>query len=153
MTSIHRSATVAALLVVAALFLTALPATSGIGPGKSHDPEGRWHRGPHPDRALAYWTADLTDEQLVQLGQLRRDFRAETRELRRELRQRRLALAAELAKKTPDAAEAGQIQASISTLRTELARKRLDHLLKAKQIAPELDLSLLWRRGALGHGR
>lgn len=153
MKPINRSVAMAVLLALAALFLTVSPATAGIGPGNSHYPEGRWHRGPHSHQALACWTENLSDDQVVQLKQLRQAFRAETRDLRGELRQRRLALAAELAKKAPDAAEAGQIQQSISELRRELAQKRLQHLLQAKRIAPELDLSLLWRRGALGHGR
>ncbi|MEE4608687.1 MAG: periplasmic heavy metal sensor [Desulfobacteraceae bacterium] len=153
MKSMNRSTCIAVLLFLAALVFTAVPAAAGPRPGPTQDPEDRWHRGPHSHRALACWTENLSEDQMARLKQLRQDFRTETLDLRGELRQRRLALAAELAKKTPDAAEAGQIQKSISALRTELAQKRLDHLLKAKQIAPELDLSLLWRRGALGHRR
>lgn len=153
MKSMNRSACIAFLLFLAALVFIAVPAAAGPLPGPTQDPEGRWNRGPHSHRALACWTESLSEDQVAQLKQLRQAFRAETRDLRRELRQRRLALAAELAKKAPDAAEAGQIQQSLSELRSELAQKRLQHLLQAKQIAPELDLSLLWRRGAFGQRR
>ncbi|HDI58945.1 MAG TPA: periplasmic heavy metal sensor [Desulfobacteraceae bacterium] len=153
MKSMNRCAPIAMLLFFAAVAFTAGPASAGPRPGPMQDTQERWLRGPHPQRALAGWTADLTEDQVARLRQLRRDFRAETRDLRRELRQRRLALAAELAKKVPDAAKAGRIQKSISALRTELAQQRLQHLLQAKQVAPELGLSRLWRRGAFNHRR
>jgi Spy/CpxP family protein refolding chaperone len=149
----HRPASIGVLLCLAVFAFAAFPARAGSRPESPGGADSRWHRGPRSHRPPACWTAGLTDAQAAQLKKLRQDFRAETRDLQRELRQRRLALAAELAKQAPDAAEAGQIQRSISDLRTELSRQRLQHLLQAKQIAPDLDLSLLWRRGNFAHRR
>ena len=83
------------------------------------------------------WGADLSDEQVAQLEKLRGDFHAATADLRGELRQKELALQAELAKKSPDEAAAMALQKEVSALRADLDAKRLAHRLEVHKIAPE----------------
>jgi len=93
--------------------------------------QGGRHMG--PGRGFA----NLTDEQKAQVETLREQFHSETADLRGDIRQRRLALAAELAKKAPDAAKATEMQKEISNLQAELDVKRLAHRLEMQKVLPE----------------
>jgi len=94
----------------------------------------------------------LSDAQIQGLKQLQRQFREETRDLHREIRQRHLALAAELAKKTPDPDAARKILGELSALKTEMARKRLENRLLAKKIDPDSDFGPWHHHPADGPG-
>lgn len=66
-------------------------------------------------------------------------FRESTRELRRTIHQKKLALEAEMAKSEPDAALASGLLKEIATLKTDAAQKWLDHRIEMKKIHPDLD--------------
>ena len=83
--------------------------------------------------------ANLTDEQIEQVQALRAKFFKATEELRGDIRQKRLALAAELAKKAPDEAAAMALQKELSGLRAEMDARRLTHRLEMIKIVPEAD--------------
>lgn len=102
---------------------------------RDQDGDAGWQRGRHmgPGRGFA----NLTDEQRAQVETLREQFHSETADLRGDIRQRRLTLAAELAKKTPDAAKATEMQKEISNLQAELDVKRLEHRLEMQKVLPE----------------
>ena len=78
----------------------------------------------------------LSKEQMDKLETLRTEFRSATRDLRQELRSKRLALKSELVKKEPDAKAARTLQKDISALNSELGQKRIEHVLEMKKIAP-----------------
>jgi len=94
----------------------------------------------------------LSDAQIQALKQLHRQFRKETRDLHQEIRQRRLALAAELAKKAPDPEAARKILGELLVRRTEMARKRLENRLLAKKIDPDSDFGPWHHHPAHGPG-
>lgn len=93
--------------------------------------------------------ANLTDEQITDLQQIQETFFQETRDLRSNLYQKRLALAAELAKKTPDMEKAKALQADFSELKGQMAQKQLAHRLELKKKFPDLDTQSFGR----GKGR
>jgi Spy/CpxP family protein refolding chaperone len=78
----------------------------------------------------------LSEEQTEKLKAERTAFQTATRDLKMELKSKRLALQSELVKKEPDAKAARALQKEISSLTAELAMKRLEHVLEMKEIAP-----------------
>lgn len=73
-------------------------------------------------------------------------FRESNRESRQTIRQKTMALEAEMAKTEPDAAVASDLLNEIAALKTDFAQKWLNHRLEMKKIHPDLD------RGFHRHG-
>jgi Spy/CpxP family protein refolding chaperone len=121
-----------------------------IGPGHWGGP--RWLHDP-----------SLSKEDRDALKKERQAFFLATRDLRQELKSKRLALKSEMAKKVPDPKTAKAIQAELSDLKAELAMKRLEHQLKMKKIYPYCDFGSgkrfgkrhggNFRQGRMGPGR
>ena len=82
--------------------------------------------------------ANLSEEEVQKLNQAREKFFEDTRDLRQNIRQKQLALRAEFAKTSPDEKVALEIQKEISTLKAQMAEKRLMHRLEMKKINPYL---------------
>jgi Spy/CpxP family protein refolding chaperone len=80
----------------------------------------------------------LSDEQRAKVEAEREAFFEATRDLRQQLRQKNLAMRAELAKQSPEADKVRALQGEMSDLHGQLAQKRIDHLLNMKAIDPEL---------------
>ena len=80
--------------------------------------------------------ANLSEEEMQKLNQAREKFFEDTRDLRQNIRQKQLELQAEFAKKTPDAKAALELQKEVSTLKAQMAEKRLMHKLEMKKINP-----------------
>jgi Spy/CpxP family protein refolding chaperone len=78
----------------------------------------------------------LSEEQIEKLKEQRAAFQTATRDLKMELKSRKLALQSELARKEPDAKTAKSLQKEISALNAELAQKRIEHALEMKKINP-----------------
>jgi zinc resistance-associated protein len=95
---------------------------------------------------------NLTDEQKKQLADERHAFREATRELRRQIREKQLGLAAEMIKKTPNLETASAIQKEISGFKADLDQQRLQHHFRMKAITPELGMGRGWHAGK-GPGR
>ena len=80
----------------------------------------------------------LSDEQRVKVDAERDAFFEQTQDMRQQLRQKNLAMRAELAQKSPDAEKVRALQSEMSDLHGQMAQKRIDHLLNMKAINPEL---------------
>jgi Spy/CpxP family protein refolding chaperone len=81
---------------------------------------------------------NLTDEEIAIMQKERNAFLESTRELRERHYQKELELRAELAKQSPDAKKAAELQKEVSGLESELDQKRLDHRLKMKKEHPQI---------------
>lgn len=81
---------------------------------------------------------NLTDEEIGIMQKERNAFFESTRELRERHYQKELELRAELAKQSPDAKKAAELQKEVSGLESELDQKRLDHRLKMKKEYPQI---------------
>jgi len=104
--------------------------------------------GPNQGRGFA---ANLSEEDVKKIEELRSAFFEATSDLRQEVRQRKLTLASELAKKNPDATAAKALQKEISELKSQLAEKRIDHMIEMKKINP--NMGGRWMSGSMGYGR
>ena len=102
----------------------------GGGPGFGNCPRGGFG-GPG-------MAGNLTDEEIATLQKERSAFFESTRELRERHYQKELELKAELAKQTPDAKKAAELQKEVSGIENELDQKRLEHRLKMKKDHPQL---------------
>jgi len=157
MTRKHLTITTLALVAAAALIITsAMPAAAGPGYGRRGQGQGMgwnqdWNGCPGYGQGGGAWN-QLTDEQMEQVKTERAAFFEATKDLRQGMRQKRLELQAEIAKKTPDAEKAAELQQELSKLQAEFDLKRLDHRLRMKQIDPDLGMGMGFGRGH-GHGR
>ena len=120
------------------------------GMGYSHGPGMMYQQGMGPWGANP--TSKLSDEQIKQLEAQHKAFYEATRELQRDLFQKRTALRAELAKQEPDAAKASGLQQEISGLEGSFAEKRLTHILAMRKINPDIGRNPEFGRGMSGRG-
>lgn len=131
--------TIAVLLTIAlAGFGTLALAQQGQGTGKGPRGEkgpGQWGRGGY---GAGFWS-QLTEEQRTQLKELKDKFWAGTKEMHQNARQKRLELQSELAKQSPSAEKAQQLQKELSDISAQLAQARINFVLEAKKISPEAD--------------
>jgi zinc resistance-associated protein len=97
--------------------------------------------------------ADLTDEEIAALQKERNAFFEQTRDLRDKLYQKGLELRAEMAKQSPDAKKATDLQKEVSGLEGELAQKTLEQRLKMQKENPKLYGKGFGRGMGMGHGR
>ena len=115
---------------------------------KEHGRNPGMHRGPYGGPGFDV-NANLSDEEIQKLDEARTAFFEATRDLRRHIYQKRLALLSELSKENPSAEIAKALQQEISDLKAQLAQKRLDHILAIREINPDLG----WRFGPDGYKR
>jgi hypothetical protein len=99
------------------------------------------------------YAGNLTDEEIATLQKERSAFFEQTRELRDKLYQKELELRSELAKQTPDAKKAAELQKEISALEGELDQQTLDHRLKMRKENPNLYGKGFGRGMGPGYGR
>mgnify|MGYP006287144231 FL=1 len=90
---------------------------------------------------------DLSKEDYDKLEAARDKFFDETRELRREMDDKRYAMQQEMAKENPDRDKVKALQGDLSKLRSEFDEKRLEHRLEMREIVPES------ARGGRGYAR
>ena len=139
-------------ILLAAIFLlgsgTLAFAQMGKGYGYSegmHHGQGRNFRG-YSGAGYGMF-GDLSADQIQKLDEERAAFWQATKDLRRQIYQKRLELASELAKQNPDAAAAAAVQQQISDLMAQLAQKHLEHFLRVQKIDPDAG-----RGGPMGFG-
>lgn len=117
---------------------------SGQGWNRHRMGKGRLDRG---------FRGNLSDEAFEAATKERDAFFEATGGLRRQIRQKRLELRAELAKEAPDAEKTIQIQKEISNLKTDFDGQRIEHRLSMKKIHPELGQGFGFRKsGGTGRG-
>jgi zinc resistance-associated protein len=98
------------------------------------------HRGGRPGYGYgpgACWS-DLNDQQVEQLKSQRKAFFDATQDLRQQIYEKQAQLRDELAKPTPDQGKAAQLQKELSELNGQFDQKRLEYMIEAKKIDPEL---------------
>ena len=95
---------------------------------------------------------DLTQEDLEKLRAEQEAFDKDTRQLRQDIYQKKLALESELAKENPDAQKALKIQKEISGLKAEMDQKRVDYMIKTRKIAPDAGRGMMRGYGHRGGG-
>ena len=94
---------------------------------------------------------NLTQEQKDQLTALRQEFIDQTYEVRSAKMIKKQQMKMLLETSTPDRAALAKLSDEILALQKELSDKRIDHILKVKEIAPEL-ASMGMGRGGFGKG-
>jgi hypothetical protein len=150
--SVKNLTVMAVALAMALVFIGTTFADPGEGRGRrgggygynaDSDCSGGYGRG-YGRRNLE---ANLSEEDIEKLNKAREKFFEDTRDLRQNIRQKQLALRAEFAKKSPDEKVALELQKEISTLKAQMADKRLMHRLEMKKINPYLGL------GSQGKGK
>ena len=134
--------------------------------GRGYGYRGQMHRGPgwhHGGYGASGPGAfnNLSEEDIKKLDEERNAFFEDTRDLRRQVYQKRLELASEMAKQNPDAARAAAIQKEISDTKAQLAQTRLEHIFRVRKINPDLGMGFsggrhmehgMMHRGMMGPG-
>ncbi len=129
--------------LTAGFFTLVMAAGTSADMGRGYGDRGQMHHGPgwhHGGYGGAGWGAvdNLSEEDAKKLEEERQAFFEETKDLRREVYQKRLELASEMAKQNPDAARAAAIQKDISVTQAQLAQMHLDHIFRVRKINPDL---------------
>jgi Spy/CpxP family protein refolding chaperone len=94
---------------------------------------------------------NLSENEIKNLNAERTKFFEATKGLRRKIYQKRLELASELAKENPDAAAAAALQTELSDFKSQMAQKRLEHILRVQKINPDLGRGF-WGGSHMGPG-
>jgi Spy/CpxP family protein refolding chaperone len=150
----HLTKTIVILSVIALLGWSIQAfAQDNTGPGAGPRMHYKGKRGPG-NQAGPHWFRDpnLSDADRAALKKEREAFFLATRDLRQELKSKRLALQSEMAKKVPNPKTAKALQAELSDLKAEMAMKRLEHQLRMKKINPYINFGKGKRFGKR-HGR
>jgi len=133
--------TLTALLIVG--FMTASAFAWGHGNGKKRGCGGQ---------GQAMYN-NLTDEQKTELRELRQQFVDETYESRAAMMTKHQELRMLMETSSPDKAKLQALSDEVMDLKKAMADKRIDFALKAKEIAPELNLMAFGGRGGgMGKG-
>ncbi len=83
------------------------------------------------------YRGNLSPDQIKALDEARNAFFKQTESIRQDLYAKNLELRSELAKPNPDTAKAARLQKQISELQAQFDRKRLDHMVKMREINPQ----------------
>jgi len=134
------------ILFMAAVLTIFMAAGASADMGRGYGHRGQMHHGGFGPSG---WGAlgDLSEEDIKKLEEERKAFFEDTKDLRREVYQKRLELASEMAKQNPDPTRASAIQKEISDTLARLAQKHLDHLFRVRKINPDLGIGV----GGGGH--
>jgi hypothetical protein len=116
-------------------------------PGYGYGPAAEYGRGYGPGYGAR---SELTEEQLQKLETERESFRKDTEPLRNELYAKEMELRSELAQEKPDVKKAAELQQEISNLSAQLDQKRLEHMIRVKEIHPNAGAGF---RGGKGRGK
>lgn len=140
------------IVLMAAFLIIGMAAGASADMGRGDGYRGQMHQGPgwhHGGYGAPGGGAfdNLSEEDIKKLDEERQAFFEATKDLRREVYQKGLELASEMAKQNPDAARAAAIQKEISDTKAQLAQKHLDHIFRVRKINPDLGM------GFMGGGR
>jgi zinc resistance-associated protein len=123
----------------------------GPYPGWGHHRIHAWHHGNDNGPGFGCW-GDLSKEDIQKMEKERADFFEATKNLRGKFYQKKLELKSELAKESPDAKKAAELQTEISGLKAEFDQKRLNHFLNMKKISPDMGRGFGGGYGMMGPG-
>ena len=133
------------IVLMATFFIIGMSVGASADMGRGSVYRGQMHQGPgwhHGGYGAPGWGAfdNLSEEDIKKLDEERQAFFEATKDLRREVYQKGLELASEMAKQNPDAARAAAIQKEISHTQAQLAQKRLEHIFRVRKINPDLGM-------------
>jgi len=133
------------ILLMAGFLTIVMAGGTSADMGRGQGYRGQMHHGSdwhHGGYGAPGWgaSANLSEEDITKLDEERKAFFADTKDLRREVYQKRLELASEMAKQNPDPARAANIQKEISAAKAQLAQKHLDHIFRVRKINPDLGM-------------
>jgi hypothetical protein len=94
----------------------------------------------------------LSEKDYKALEQQRESFLNETKELRTGLSEKGRELQDEMAKSTPDLANASQLQKEISVLQSRLDQKRVEHMIEMRKLNPNAGQGMMSRRSGMRSG-
>ena len=139
------------LTIIGTLFLVAAIATPVFARvrGKGMRPRGMVPGGQVWPMKGGF--ANLTEEQRSQLDKLRQKFFDETAQLRTEILSKRAELRILLNTSNPDVEKVKGLQKDISDLEAKMAQERINFLLEARKINPDLPLGTGFGRGYRPH--
>jgi len=143
-----------AALITVSIVAVGASAMAGKGMGYARDGQGCGGYGQQQGKGGCgngqRW-ADLTPEQREKMDAERQAFFEATKQNRQDLHAKRLALRAEMAKSNPDTKAAQGLQKEISGIESDLAQKRLAHVMEMRKIDPDAGRGFLGERFGRGH--
>ena len=144
------------IVLMAAFLIMVMAAGASADMGRGDGYRGQMHQGPgghHGGYGARGEGAfgNLSEEDIKKLDEEREAFFEATKDLRREVYQKGLELASEMAKQNPDAARATAIQKEISDTKAQLAQKHLEHIFRVRKINPDLGMGFMGG-GRMDHG-
>ena len=126
---------IAGIVSMAAVSLPAFAHGPGWGGGFR---DGGYARNNADCPYSEYRGDDLTQEQRSALNALRDEYGVNTDRIREQLREKRYTMRTELNRQQPDESRVRGLQAEISELKGQMDGARIDHMLKAKKIDPDI---------------
>lgn len=138
-----KNMTSKAIMVVMILAIVGFGTYAFAGWGMGYSRSGSGHHGPGWHQGgwggHGYMMGDLNDDEIEQLEKERESFFKATENLRQDIYRMDLELRSELAKDNPDTKKAGKIQKEISDLEAKVDQKRIEHMIKMKELNPNMD--------------
>ena len=123
--------------------------------GRGYGHHGLYHHEMDYDRysdGRGYgYRGNLTEDEMRNLDQEREAFLEATEGMRREINEKELALRSEIAKESPDAKKAADLQKEISEIESQINQKRVEHIIKMRKISPNAGKGFMGR-GGMGYG-
>lgn len=98
------------------------------------------------------YRGSLSEQEYQNLEEQQQKFFTETETLRRKTYEKEMALQSEMAKETPDAKRAAELQKELSDLNSEFNQKRIDHLLTLRKTNPDLGKGFMGGGPMMGYG-
>ena len=123
----------------------------GQGNGRHMGGYGGYGNGRHMGGYGGYGygrSGELPEETREKIHASREAFYKQTRQLRNQLEEARIALRDEIRKKSPDKSKMVKLQTSLSSLRAEFDQKALSHDIAMRKLLPED-----YHRGGYGRGQ
>lgn len=117
--------------------------------GSEHQGRG-WHQGGWGGHG--YMMGNLSEDEIEKIEKERESFFKATENLRQDIYRKDLELRSELAKENPETKKAEKIQKEISDLEAKVDQKRIEHMIKMKEINPNMGKGYGRGKGR-GYGR
>ncbi len=133
------------IMVLVAFAVAGLGANAFAGCGGNC---GQGQRGDCP-----VYDGELGEDKIQELDQERKAFYEATESLRQSMDEKSAEISNELAKETSDVERLSELQKEVSDLRSQFGQKRLEHIIKMKEINPNFSRKAQeWNCGGYGRG-
>ena len=135
---------------LSAILLLGVNSFADKGQGRYGKYCGNYGHGIMQDRGKCNYSKKLSDDVIKKIGKEKNDFYEKTKDLRRDLREKKIALATELKRKSPDINKASSIQKDISRIESNIDQIMIKHIVLIKKIAPDAYGKVLCNRNQKG---